>query len=75
MGKLIQAIGLITVLASFAFLAVAKSAFHETTVAVLWCGGWLIYASGVVASRLNSEFTVVPAARPVREDLDNFRDR
>lgn len=75
MGAVIQGVGLITVVAAALFLAAAKSAFHETTVAILWCGGWLIYSVGLLISRLNKELTVVPGVKPAREDLDDFSKR
>ncbi len=64
MGKLFEVFGLLTILAAIMLIGVTKTAFQETTTAILWCGGWLIFASGAILRRLEKSFTVVPGERP-----------
>jgi cytochrome c biogenesis protein CcdA len=66
MTKMLEVIGGLTII--FALLVVygggVTSAFQETTVAILWCGGWLIMAAGAIARRMDQTFTVVAGKRP-----------
>lgn len=63
MGKLIEVIGLVTVIVALLYFGVAKTAFHEITSAILWCGGWTMFAAGVVIRRLDNPIAVAPANR------------
>lgn len=64
MGKLFEIVGLLTVILAVLYIGIAKTAFQETTVAILWCGGWLIFAAGAILRRLGKAITVVPGERP-----------
>lgn len=62
MGLIIGGMGLATILFSIANFAAARSAMHETTASVLWCGGWLMIAAGVIVWRMGRGFTFTPEA-------------
>lgn len=64
MGKLIEVVGLLTVILAVLYVGVTKTAFQETTVAIMWCGGWMMFASGIIIRRLDHPITVAPANRP-----------
>lgn len=70
-GFLTAIFGELTILGALMNFAVAKSAMHETTAAVMWVGGWLMLAAGAALirlARLDEPFTVVPGPRPKSEE-------
>jgi hypothetical protein len=60
MGKLIEVVGLITVILAVLYIGVTKTAFQETTIAIMWCGGWMMVASGMIVRRLDQLIDVTP---------------
>lgn len=58
MGQFLIIVGLLTVSLSMLMVVVATVA-----AAVLWCGGWLIFAAGLALNRMDRPITVVPGER------------
>lgn len=52
---LLSIVAMLTVVASIVVAVLSKNAFHETTSAVLWCGGWIIYGTSVIANRISPQ--------------------
>lgn len=60
MGKLIEVLGLLTVILAVLYSLIVKTAFQETTIAIMWCGGWAMFAAGMIVRRLDQLIDITP---------------
>lgn len=60
MGKLLEVLGVVTVILSVLYILVAKTAFQEIAIAVMWSGGWMMFAAGIIIRRLDRLIDTAP---------------